>query len=455
MLFNGEEIGKTTLGAAIGSWYFECGPPHSEIYCLANDKEQARSRIYDDIVYDQEEKGQRAQKWVIPGDNGTFIQVLASEHRSAAGGRQALTLWDELHGYYTERSKQLWTEMTPPPTVKSPLRVIVTYAGYEDQSELLWKLYEENWLNAEPVPELIDIVNSEGEPVCRARGKTFVHWDDTPRFPWQTDEFYEEQYNTLPSANEFLRLHRNQWITTKEEFIPIKYWDKAAKKLDGPIHYQPNHEFRNLPVSVGVDAAWKNDCVAVVGTFFDHESGNVGIAFHKIWNPKDIPEGEMFDLEMIGEYIEEMSKQHAISAIVYDPTQLHQTMTNLHKKGFIVVDFPQTTTNMISATQHLYDLMINFKLMAYENDECRNHVKFSSAENKGRGARLVKPEKRSKNPIDFTVALAMSAFDATRRGGVDTSVVTVIESPFGDVSDIEHKTTLEREAEKVLPPELR
>ena len=268
---------------------------------------------------------------------------------------------------------------------------------------------------------------------------------------WHTDKYYEEQQATMRPLD-FQRLHRNQWVTTKEEFIPISYWDEAAKKLDGPIIYKLDDPRRELPISVGVDAGIKHDCTAVVGTYFDYVKGNVGIAFHRIWYPPS--EGRM-DLDVVDEYIMEMSRQLNIAAIVYDPTQLHQVMTNLEKKGMTVIEMPQTASNMTACTQNLYDLVMNGKLEAYENDVLRDHIRFAAVEVKGRGQRLVKPSQSSTKKIDGAVALSMSAYDAIKRGGVDTTIPIRIESPFGDVSQFSYKTPLEEEMERILPAELR
>jgi phage terminase large subunit-like protein len=341
--------------------------------------------------------------------------------------------------------------MTPPPTVRNPLRVIVTYAGFEGESELLWQIYEDNFLHGEDVPELVDIVDDNGETVCRRKGRVFVYWDTVPRMPWQTIQYYEEQMATL-RPTDFLRLHRNQWVTTKEEFIPVKFWDEAAKKLEAPLVYMREHPAFGLPISVGVDAGIKNDCTAVVGTYFDYKKGEVGIAFHRIWTP---PPDEAFDLTVIEDYIWDMSKYLPIAAVVYDPTQLHQAMTNLQKKGFTTIPFQQTVENMTKATHNLYDLLKNGNLSAYEADDMREHIRFAAAEVKGRGYRLVKPLKSGRKKIDGAIALAMAAYDSVMRGGVDTTEVITVESPFGDVSEYTYIDPIKEQMEALLPEELR
>jgi len=446
-----KKSGKTTLAAGIGAWYAEEGPANSEIYCLANDEEQAQSRVYDDIAYDARKKGFKAQKSVVYYPNGTFVRALASEYRSVAGGRQGLTLWDELWGYTSERSRKLWAEMTPPPTVRNPLRVIVTYAGFEGESELLWDLYEMAFVNGEPVPELADIVDDNGEPVCRRLGKVFVFWDTVPRMPWQTSEYYDEQMATL-RPNDFLRLHRNQWVTTKEEFIPIRYWDEAALKLDGPLRYYKDSGSFGLPISVGVDAAPKHDSTAVVGTYFNPTTQEVGIAFHRIWKPSP---DDKFDFTVVEDYIKEMHRYHPITIVRYDPTQMHQAMTNLEKFGIRTEEFTQNQTTMTAATHNLYDLLVQGKLAAYVADDAREHIRFAAVDVKSKGYMLTKPIRQGRNKVDFATALAISAFDAVERGGVDNTEEIVVESPFGDISEFTYVDPIQREMEAALPPELR
>ena len=210
---------------------------------------------------------------------------------------------------------------------------------------------------------------------------------------------------------------------------------------------------RSMPLSVAVDAAPKNDCTAIVATYYDYKEGKVGIAAHKIWTP---PPEERFDLTVVEDEIKSWTAQGLqINAIVYDPTQLHQAMTNLEHWGYYVEEYTQNQANMAKWTSTLYDLLKNGDLEAYENEEAREHVRFTAAEIKGKGYVLVKQVKQGRKKIDFTVALAMSAYDSIKRGGVDTSEEIVVESPFGDVSEFDYKDPIIEEMERLLPPELR
>jgi len=125
-----KKSGKTGLAAAITLWYAWSQGANNEVYVLANDEQQAKERVFADIVY-----GVRHMPWlkaVVRQDrvklegNGTEIIALGMHHTSAAGSRHGLTVWDELWGFETELHHRLWDEMTPVPTEPASLRLIVT-----------------------------------------------------------------------------------------------------------------------------------------------------------------------------------------------------------------------------------------------------------------------------------------------------------------------------------------
>lgn len=450
-----KKSGKTAILAALFAWFGEVGPQWSEIYATASDLLHAQNRAFDDFRYDRMEKGDRCYKGHFEFENGSKIEALAKEFKSASGSRPALVGWDELWTYTTERDHRMWDEMTPPPTVKSPLRVVVTYAGFEDESDLLWELYEQNWIHGEVIPELADIVDEHGEPVCKRAGKTFIMWDTVARMPWQTDEYYAEQARTLP-AHQFVRYHKNQWVTTAEEFIPIKWYDRACV-LDGQLRYRLDDKYRTYPIFVAVDAAPKYDCTACVGVWYDAETGKIGLAFHKIWKPPR--DGSDIDLEeTVEKFVLEMHKIFTIAGCVYDPTQFVRSAKTLQKQGITMIEVPQTATNMIPATECLFDFLRENALELYYDEECRDHMRFARIKISDRGTRLFKEEKdtsRSTKKIDFAVALAMACWHATNVGGFDTTLPLTIESPFGDVSHITYKSEWEKMVQDKLPEPLR
>jgi hypothetical protein len=85
---------------------------------------------------------------------GATITALASDYTSAAGANPSITVFDELWGYVSERSRRLWDEMVPVPTRKISVRLTVSYAGYEGESKLLEELYRRGLAGEEIAPGL-------------------------------------------------------------------------------------------------------------------------------------------------------------------------------------------------------------------------------------------------------------------------------------------------------------
>lgn len=445
-----KKSGKSTLGAAVAAWVAEEAKPKSEIYIIANDRDQAQERQYSDFRYHMEEKGLKTTKLFTELENGTMVRAIANQASSSEGGRHFLSLWDELHGFVSPQHQRMWAAMTPPPTVLNAFRLVTTYAGYENESNLLYDIYERGWLEGEPVPELAHIKTSRGDPVCRRKKRLFVMWDDVPRLPWQTEIYYSDQIEELLPMH-FLRMHRNQWVTSSEAFIPIEKWDKCVV-LDGQLQYKSDDYRKGYPITIGVDVAPKHDCSAAVGTYYDLKKDRPGLAFHKIWTPE---KGVQFDLEeTVEKFILEMWMELNVHAVLYDPMQMHRSATTLAKRGVPMVEFPQTTGPMTAASQTLYNLLMSQGIDIYADDELRDHIRFAPAKYSNRGFRIVK-DKHAKYKVDAAVALVMSVYWTIKAGGMAIEPVLRYEVPFSDVSRMRSIPTVRDILEEKLPEALR
>ena len=97
------------------------GGPFAEGYVLANDEEQARSRVFTAISRIIEASpllrpAARLMTNRIEFSTGSFIQALSSDYASAAGANPTIVVFDELWAYVHERARRLWDEMVPVPT---------------------------------------------------------------------------------------------------------------------------------------------------------------------------------------------------------------------------------------------------------------------------------------------------------------------------------------------------
>lgn len=443
-----KKTGKSVMGASILAWAMDQYGDGTEIYALANDLEQAEGIIFQDLTYHIEKKyGIRARNHKIVLPNGSFVQALSHHYRTASGTRHSVTIFDELWAFNTEKSRRLWAEMTPIPTVKNPLRIIVTYAGFSEDDSPLRDLYERVVRDGEVV--LPDLTDSFGNPVCFAdiKSRTFCAWHTEPTMPWQTAEYYAEQEASL-RPEEFLRLHRNQWVSTRDLFIPKDWWERAIR-LPGPMDLVRNHPFRNSNLVVAVDAGLKVDNSAVVGCYYSPNDGHIGVAFHRIWKPV---KGETLDLEdTIERYVIEKAATFNIVEIAYDPSQLQRSMMTLRKAGLPVLEYPQTQVNMLEITNTLYDIFKHDLLDVYDENELREHVLRATIQRNARGILFKKLSKSGGNPFDAAVALAMAVTRAFHRGVTMPEGNYEWEIPFSD----EGVSGWEAELLRKIPAQLR
>lgn len=448
-----KKSGKTAIAASVGAWYAEEARPGTEIYVIANTQEQASLRVFRDICFHFKKRNQslpskfrcKITKFRIDFPNETFIQVLSQSFKSAAGSRHALTLWDELWGAVDEQDRRTWDEMTPIPTITNSLRFVSSYAGFENESELLWELYlrgvgpeEHDKGTAHPAPGLEDI-QTDDHPACWANGNLFTYWEHDPRMPWQTEKYYADQLQTERPAL-YLRFHLNRWVTSEEEFIPVAWWDEAASVYMASAEIWPEHPYKHWPITIGIDAGLKRDTTALVAVAFDGTRAKVGIVYHKIWIPT---KETQVDLEAtVEKELRYLYTHYTVKKIVYDPTHLIQTMLKMRRMGMPTEEFQQTQGNMTAASQLLYDLLKNKNLEAYPDDELRRHIQMAVAENNSRGFRIVKGKVSRRHHVDGAVALAMAGYSAVQSGGGDTLLPIHIRNPFADeyamAADIEN-----------------
>lgn len=175
-----KKSGKTFL-AALVALYYTMTRPDSEVVCLADDEEQAQSRVFAICVklceYNHE---LRASAKILSSEirfsSGSVIKAMASEYKGAAGVRQILTIFDELWAYDSERALRLFEEMTPPPTIADAFIFIVSYAGFTGESTVLEKLYYRG-LGGKKLSRQYEVT---------ADARLCMFWSHKARQPWQT-----------------------------------------------------------------------------------------------------------------------------------------------------------------------------------------------------------------------------------------------------------------------------
>jgi hypothetical protein len=95
------------------------GGRFAEGYCIANDLEQAASRVFQAAKRIVEaspllkrEAKITADRILFPAFHGAMISAVACDYTGAAGANPVISCFDELWGFVSENSRRLWDEMT-------------------------------------------------------------------------------------------------------------------------------------------------------------------------------------------------------------------------------------------------------------------------------------------------------------------------------------------------------
>lgn len=388
-----KKSGKTTFAAVVVVvMVLLFGGRYAEAYCIANDLEQAQSRVFEQCRRMVESSPLLRREANITARQITFaasdatITALDSDYASAAGGHPTISVFDELWGYTSERSRRLWDEMIPVPTRKISCRLVVSYAGFEGESELLYELYQRGLQQPQVGPSL------------RAGDGMLMAWHHEPIAWWQDERWLTEMRRSL-RPNQFLRMIENRFVTTESSFIDLSWWDACTDAQAKPIVQD-----RRLSIWVGVDASVKRDSTAIAWVTWDRVAKQVRVIGHRIFQPSP---DQPLDFELCIEHtLLALKARFNVRQVLYDPYQMQASAQRLKREGVRIEEFPQSVPNLTEASQNLFELIQGKNLVVYPDDGMRLAISRAIAVETGRGWRITK-EKQS-HKIDVVIALGMA-----------------------------------------------
>lgn len=398
-----KKSGKTCI-AAMAAIYVAAviGGPYSEVYCLSNDYEQSVGRVFEQARRIIEASPLLRGSVKVTADKllfrstGSFIQACPSDYSGFAGSSPSLTIFDELWGYVHEAARRLYDEAMPSPTRKVSGRLVVSYAGFSGESDLLEGLYR-RLLGGE----------SLGDDFYRA-GSLYGCWTDELRAPWQTQEWVDEVREQL-RPNAFARLIRNAWVTAESSFVSLEDWDACTDRDLTPLWSSPT-----MRAWVGLDASVRGDQTAIVVCTWESAISKVRILWHRAIQPsRETPIN--FEQDVVAP-LKELCKRFDVRQILFDPYQLEPVEQQLTRAGLPMVRYVQSIPNLTVCANNLYQLVRSRGLMTYPADDLRKAVLQTAITESERGFKLSKLKQSHK--IDLTVAMSMAALGAVRREGV-------------------------------------
>ena len=432
-----KKSGKTQIAGAVGAWFASQIEAPNLVLTVANNQEQSAGRIFDALKPTLKHLGSDvpSAKNATPQillSNGTIIKAIPNNYEGQAGANYGLTLWSELWAFASERGTRIYEELVPVPTRKNSMRWIETYAGFEDESELLLSIFlkiftdtteQELQPRAEAVPGLEDI-RTNGRPACYhiPEEGLFVFWDHERRMPWQQGRQGDRYYASLDlRESAYVRLCENRWQKSESTFIHEDWW-KRSQTLD---------TFAQGKMILCLDASQRHDTCSAVGVLPPGDDGRYKTAYCSVHDPKgqDIDLEETLAADVIGlvragriamKYNETLKR--FAHEIYYDPTQMHQVAMNLRKQKIDCFEFNQGNERTLADT-FLYQQYKHGNIDNPDHPDLKEHVANAKAkEVEGEKLRIIKgtasgnDTKTKTGHIDACVAQSMAVWKASQHG---------------------------------------
>lgn len=400
-----KKSGKTRIAAAVVQWVASQYGPWAECYVLGNDGKQSEDRLLAAINKSvalspifADWKLQRRQTTV---PDGSFIEAIPVDPSGESGSNPTISAWSELWGYGLEHKERFWATMTISPARSGrSIRWVETYAGYTGESPTLERLYEQGVTMGARHPDFPDL------PVYVNEGaQLFCYWDEEPRMPWQTAQYYAQEARLLP-PNEFLRLHRNQWVSALNTFVPEEWWMACQEDLP-PLEPREG-------IILGIDAAVSGACFGVVGVTRHPDPArrktDVAVRYAKKWAPPKGGKIQFYGKDSPDEEIRRLCKEYKVLMVVYDLYQLHG-MAEQHRKERVAhwEQFSQQTDRMV-ADSLLFQLIRERQIAHGGDPDLKQHILNASSKTSTDQDTKMRLVQRSSNlPIDLAVATSMAA----------------------------------------------
>lgn len=382
--------------------------PWGQIRLIGNSKDQAASRSFfylqraiqlnpamrDTVV---------SRQYTVVFPNRATVQAIPMNPNSQAGGNDSMVVWTELWGADPRTSEQMFIELTIPPNLHGKAqRWIETYAGYTGVSILLERLYNAGVKDG----HIIDLGIPGLEVYANPEIRMLALWNTVPRLPFQTDSYYASEAAVL-SPSEYMRVHRNQWVSPTTEFVPAAWWDACKRELP------PMDKYRQ--VAIGVDAAVTSDSFGIVAVsreddnvivrevreWIPPKNGKIEFTNHENNDDPDYPEG----------FIRMLVEKYNVVVVAYDPYQLALFASKIEAENLAwMKEFPQGPKRAQS-DKMLYDMIRDRRLMHDGNETLTRHIQNADSTADGETRlRLVKKNQALK--IDLAVALSMATSSA-------------------------------------------
>ena len=393
--------------SAVGVYGMIAGEAGSEVYAVANDRQQARiifneakTQIVNHPMLNAEAKIYRDAIEMLRF--GSVFRVLSSEFKGQAGLSPSLVLFDELWG---QDNHELYDQMTLGSGARiEPLTISITTAGF-DLDSLAGRLYQygKQVSSGEIRDDSFGFWWWEAPENCRIDDRKAWRIANPNLAEGLIDPNDLAVAVKQTSETGMRRWRLNQWVRSQESWLPVGAWEQCVSTLE----LEPD-----LPVWVGIDMALKHDSIGVV---IAQPQDERTVVRAKIWQPSL----EGVDVLAVETYLKEIHRQFPVQEFVFDPAYFQRSAEALSDDGLPMVEFGQSAARMIPACGNAYEMIVNKKVAHDGSPTFTDQVMSAAQRMTDTGWRLSKGKSRRK--IDACIAMVMALDRAT------TKATTVIE----------------------------
>lgn len=402
--------GKSALGSGI-ALYGLTDEPGGEVYSCAGDKEQARI-VFAEAKRTVDSSPVLAENFKCYRDAieyprlGSVYRVLSAEAYTKEGLNPSLVIFDEVH---VQPNDDLWNVMNlGSGTREQPLVLGITTAGVKYAADGRESLCYRLWQKGMRI--------SAGEPLDPS---FFFWWYSAPdnadytdpkvwadANPAMGDFLFEEDFaSTLVKVpeNEYRTKRLNQWVSAVHAWLPQGAWDRCADRE------------RSIPdgseIVLGFDGSFTNDSTALVAV----EPGSPPfVSVVECWErPSESAVDWRVPIADVEDAIRAACRRWSVRAVVCDPYGYPQTYQTLDAEGIPILEFPQSASRMVPATNRFYEAVCNGGLAHSGDPRLARHVANCVTKTDQRGTRIAKESRGSGRKIDLAVASVMALEEAS------------------------------------------
>lgn len=376
--------GKSPLCAGYALHALVSLPGSPKVYCAAAAREQAglvhsfairsaKGGLLDDFL--EYPRVTEALGPVRSPHNGGILRVVSADGDLQQGLAPAFVAMDELHTFRTGKQVGLYMAMQTALHKRPGSRMIVITTAGATKDSLLGELVDDIIERG-----VMSISRHDCKVVVRDyEAKRLLIWYGAPddadiRDPriwractpasWITDESLRVAAVSTPES-EFRRYYLNQWVKGEAAAIQPAAWDAC----EGPEKIPAGSE-----VWVGVDIGERRDTSAVVwGATAYRDGRRVLVIRAKVFTAARIS-GMETTLPQVEAHLRWLRDHFDLKKIHFDPWQMRDMAARLASEGFPMVDFPQTNTRMVPASQAAFDMIANQTVVHNGDPDLRAHI---------------------------------------------------------------------------------